>query len=56
MTNLSDLCFKAHRRACENWQEGDIKEVWREKEILCIRYTSGNWWHYGFVGDNVIWW
>ena len=46
--------YKRHKQVFEEWQEGDIKEVWLDdRGVLCIRYESGNWWHYE---DDGSWW
>lgn len=43
-----------HKKAYEVWPHGEIKEVWPEsKEVMCIRYESGTWFHYDAAGN---WW
>lgn len=51
-------CMKAHKEAFEEWREGAISDVWRDEQgILCIRYESGNWWHYRITGSGCVeWW
>ena len=47
-----------HMKAFENWREGKVAEVWFDEDnILCIKYESGNWWHYKLNDDNNLeWW
>ena len=48
---------KAHKAAVENWAEGEIAEVWLENGIVCVKYESGNWWHYARNAEGEIeWW
>lgn len=47
-------CFKTHMNAFDEWIEGDITKIWEDEHgILCIKYSSGNWWHYNEKGE---WW
>lgn len=53
--------FKAyseiHKQAWENWTQGDITKVWHEDNALCIKYESGEWWHYRLNNNNNLeWW
>lgn len=47
--------FEKHKNFFENWQEGEIVKVWYEdyknKDVICIEYESGNWWHYNVKGE-----
>jgi hypothetical protein len=46
--------YEEHKRAFENWNEGDIDKIWIDRDgYICIQYQSGNWWHYRENGD---WW
>lgn len=46
--------YESHKKAVENWQEGDISKVWIDGDgVLCIEYESGKWWHYSEAGE---WW
>ncbi len=51
-------CIKVHKQAAENWSDGKIVKVWKDKNnILCITYESGRWWHYQQTGSGSIeWW
>lgn len=41
------IAFESHKSAFENWREGEVKEYWIDDDgYLCIRYESGEWWHY----------
>lgn len=56
--NQTDVYIYKHMRAFENWKEGNVAKVWHnEDNILCIKYESGNWWHYRLNSFNEIeWW
>lgn len=57
MEQFAIRCYEAHRAAFECWHYGGIDEVWEDEDgILCIRYTSGDWWHYAMENGSVIWW
>lgn len=46
--------YQCHKKAFENWQEGEIEKVWIDGQgNMCIEYASGNWWHYNDKGE---WW
>lgn len=47
-----------HMSAFENWSEGKVAKVWHDEDnILCIKYESGNWWHYKLNNHNHLeWW
>ena len=52
-----DMFYNTHKNACKNWKEGKPVDVWKdENENICIKYTSGNWWHYKIKDNKVIWW
>ena len=39
--------FVAHRKAFDIWENGSIDKVWLDdNKDICIKYTSGKWWHY----------
>lgn len=52
------LFVNIHMSACENWREGKITKVWHDANgVLCIKYESGNWWHYKLNNNNDLeWW
>ena len=57
MKDKAQICFQAHRAAFDFWSYGDIDRIWNdENDVLCIRYSSGAWWHYDIVDGEVIWW
>lgn len=57
MEQFAIKCYEAHRAAFECWNYGGIDEAWEDEDgILCIRYTSGEWWHYAMENGSVIWW
>lgn len=46
--------YENHKRAFEEWQEGEISKVWIDGSgYFCIEYESGKWWHYNEKGE---WW
>lgn len=58
---LEDLILiftNAHKRAIENWTEGEIQNVWIDKDgNVCIAYESGKWWHYcKDKSGKIEWW
>lgn len=50
--------YTTHRAAYGKWNNGEIDKSWTdENNVLCIRYTSGKWWHYDKNKDgDWIWW
>lgn len=57
MEQFAEKCYAAHKAAFEHWGYGGIEEIWTDGDgILCIRYTSGRWWHYAIEDGSVIWW
>lgn len=50
--------YNFHRSLFENWEYGEIKETWKDADgNTCIKYTSGNWWHYTVdKNGNIIFW
>jgi len=49
---------KVHMNACEKWKQGDIDNCWLDDSgYICIRYQSGEWWHYRVNGAGELeWW
>ena len=43
--DLAELVAK-HQRQHETWREGEPVEVFLADGLPCVRYQSGNWWHY----------
>lgn len=42
-----NFCLQEHKKAFEQWNEGEIVEYWEEDEgVMCVKYESGKWWHY----------
>ena len=57
MKDKAQICFQAHRATFDFWSYGDIDRIWNDENgVLCIRYSSGAWWHYDIVDGEVIWW
>jgi hypothetical protein len=44
VTGLAEL-IKCHQNSC-NWTDGPPVTLFRADGCWCIRYASGNWWHY----------
>lgn len=53
---LSVQAYKKHKEVFENWNHGEIQKVWFEEEALCIEYEDGQWYHYCWENDELIWW
>lgn len=54
MEQKASECYQKHKQAFSNWKEGEIADIWIDKNgLLCIKYDSGNWWHYAEDGT---WW
>lgn len=54
MHHITKKCFKQHKAALENWQNGKpVKSWWDDSGNLCIEYENGKWWHYNEKGE---WW
>ena len=50
-------CFEEHKKAFTNWSEGAILKHWHdENNNLCVKYESGNWWHYRINKHVLEWW
>lgn len=58
INSISQMCMEAHRRAFECWTEGNIVDYWEDEQgNICVRYESGNWWHYSIRNGKVTgWW
>lgn len=55
----ADQYAKKHREAFEKWTHGEITKVWfheGNKNIVCIRYKDGRWWHYEETPEGLRWW
>lgn len=49
--------YNFHRSLFENWEYGEIEETWKDADgNICIKYTSGNWWHYSVNEQGIIFW
>lgn len=61
MNNLEITAYKAfvaHRKAFDTWENGNIDKVWLDdNKNICIKYTSGKWWHYSVSKSGEwMWW
>lgn len=57
MEKIAMDAYIYHKSFFENWEYGDISEIWYEECCdLCIRYESGKWWHYKKNKNEWIWW
>lgn len=46
-----------HMLSTEDWKEGRPIDYWvDENGVDCVKYESGNWWHYAIVNGRVEWW
>lgn len=51
--------YKEHMKSWAEWGEGDPIDHWIDDNgYLCIRYRSGEWWHYEGTepGEELSWW
>ena len=54
---MAKLAEKAHKEATENWTDGTMECFWINNDgNLCIRYSSGKWWHYKGTKEGYEWW
>jgi len=54
---MAKLAEKAHKEATENWTDGTMECFWFDNDgNLCIRYSSGKWWHYKGTKEGYEWW
>lgn len=45
--------MKKHEDSCD-WKEGKAVEVFEDEGVPCVKYESGNWWHYDIERGR--WW
>lgn len=43
-----------HHAQCETWKDGEPVEIFSSDGYPCVRYVSGNWWHYSVKRGE--WW
>lgn len=51
--------YNMHKKGCEQWEFGEPETVWIDEDsaALCIKYTSGKWFHYRLTPDGCAeWW
>lgn len=58
MAALTEQVYQEHKKAFENWSEGEPVKSWFDAEKnICVEYASGKWWHYKINAQNEIsWW
>lgn len=57
MKNIIRKLLETHRQAFENWTYGEPCDDWKDAEgNICIRYSTGKWFHYRITGSGVEWW
>lgn len=57
MQEQAQRYYQAHKSAFDCWNYGEIAEVWQDEDgILCIRYSSGAWYHYTIQDNEIVWW
>lgn len=54
----AEKAMECHKKHVENWREGGISECWEDESgFTCVRYESGEWWHYrGLDTNSPEWW
>jgi hypothetical protein len=46
-----------HKSLFDNWIYGDIVQVWTDAVgYTCIKYQSGNWFHYRVSNGHIMFW
>lgn len=54
---LIERAYQCHCSSKEEWQEGQPVESWIDANgDICIRYESGEYWHYKPMVDGFMWW
>lgn len=49
--------YTYHKSLFGNWIYGDIIQVWTDAGgYTCIKYQSGNWFHYKVANDHIVFW
>mgnify|MGYP004732800117 CR=1 FL=1 len=57
ITGLIRRFINTHKSACEDWQEGEPVKAWKDEDgFVCVKYESGNWWHYNETRSGLEWW
>lgn len=57
MKNIIRKLWETHRQAFENRTYGEPCDDWKDAEgNICIRYSTGKWFHYRITGSGVEWW
>jgi hypothetical protein len=49
MVTMNDelrIVVKTHMKSVSTWKEGEPVTVFWRDGYPCVRYESGNWWHY----------
>jgi hypothetical protein len=49
MVTMNDelrIVVKTHMESVSTWKEGEPVTVFWRDGYPCVRYESGNWWHY----------
>lgn len=54
----AEYAMKVHKKAVEQWNEGEIADIWEDiSGYLCVRYQSGEFWHYkDLETESPVWW
>lgn len=59
MKQNATALYNMHKKGCEQWEFGEPETVWIDEDsvALCIKYTSGKWFHYRLTPDGCAeWW
>lgn len=57
LQRIAKKCAAAHRRALKRPEQlGEIEKIWNEGQIVCIKYSCGEWYHYTLgAGGEIVW-
>lgn len=54
-----DQYAREHKKAFEDWTHGEVSDAWLhegKKDIVCVQYEDGSWWHYEETPEGLKWW
>lgn len=55
----ADQYAREHKEAFEDWPHGEVADAWLhegKKDIVCVQYEDGSWWHYEETPEGLKWW
>ncbi len=55
----ADQYAREHKEAFEDWPHGKVADARLhegKKDIVCVQYEDGSWWHYEETPEGLKWW